>query len=146
LEPGAVEDLAREADARVLDGRRLTGAEPLLPFEPISSGLFLVQGAEQRIVVEPPPLAFHEVEKGDGPRRSRAPLVALKAIERGAQRPPLDLPDRLVGHPRRETGLPERRTIDVGKPRFPTGCDEFLHVGDRDVYRIDRHRAHRRIG
>ena len=139
------EDVARE----VLRGRcqRVGIALPqrLGPLRPRAAALLFMQGAEERVVDEPPRLLLDVGTQDRRACRTGAPLVFDEAREGGAQRVMLDAPHRGVRHVRGAARLGQRRPIGFVERRLAAVGDELRHHRDVDVDRVDGHGAHRRV-
>jgi hypothetical protein len=105
-----------------------------------------VQGSEERVVVEPPGLLLGEQAEGTRSTAVAAHLDVAEAFERSAQRTVFQPPHAAVVH---AGGGPQAFELaaQLGLERaLAAERGEVLDVVERQVLRVDRHGAQRRIG
>ena len=111
-----------------------------LPVPPVAGVMFVVQRAEQGVVVEPPALALGERLEIRGARRSRREPFA-KHVKGEVKGDTLQRTNGAKVDGRAPARLLEPRAIGRVERCLAAGGGELLHVAERNEHRIDSHRA-----
>src|SRR5262249_9487811 len=99
LQVGVIEDLGLELAPRRLQRGRRVIAQRRLPRAPVASAALRVQRAEQRVLVQPPPLTSCKEPQLPRPRSVFLPFLVQEISKAGAQRAILEAADRAVLNP-----------------------------------------------